>query len=212
MRVIIPVKRFCFAKERLAAVRTQAEREELARVMTERVLRELALSRAHEGVSVVSVERSIIGLAHELGFDWLEDPGGGLNAALAHVLESVCQTGCDDVAIVHADLPFFSAREFDRVAALHQQGPQRGLTIVADRFGDGTTVRLCRPALAVPPLYGPDSACRHAAYARAHGMEVKFVRSATLSIDCDTPADLEFIMLSASERDAAATRFGGFAS
>lgn len=193
MRAIVPVKRFCSAKQRLAGVRTPGERAELARALAARTLREIFRAKLVEGATVVSAEASLRPLVRDLGFDWLEDAGDGLNAALAAALDDAAARRCDDVAIVHADLPLLEAAEFDRVAALHLAGPPRKMTLVADRRGDGTNVRFCRPARAVPPLYGPGSARRHAVFARACGIPVYFVRSPALSVDCDTPDDLEFL-------------------
>lgn len=193
MRVVVPVKRFCFAKERLSCVRTPAERVELARGFAENTLRELAAAKTYSGVAIVSGEDTLRPIARELGFNWLEDPGGGLNAALAYAVATMVGRSCDDIAIVHADLPYFRAAEFDRIAVAHRAGAIRKMTIVADRFGDGTTLRFCRPVRAVPPLYGPGSARRHAAYAQAREIAVEFATSHTLSVDCDTPADLEFL-------------------
>ena len=193
MRAIVPVKRFCSAKQRLAGVRTPVEREQLARMLAERTLHEISRAKLVEGVTVFSAEASLRPLVRDLGFDWLEDAGDGLNAALAAALDDTVARGCDDVAIVHADLPLLQATELDRIAALHRAGPTRKMTLVADRRDDGTNLRFCRPARAVPPLYGPGSARRHAVFARACGIPVDLVRSPALSVDCDTPDDLTFL-------------------
>lgn len=208
LHVIVPVKRFCFAKERLSGVRTTAERTELARGFAEHTLRELATATSHAGVTVVSDEDSLRPFAQSMGVEWLDDPGGGLNAALTHALDVLIGCGCNDVAIVHADLPYLCAEEFDRIAARHKAGPSRKMTLVADRRNDGTTLRFCRPARGVPALYGPGSARRHAAYAKAHEIAVDFATSPRFSLDCDTPADLDLLTM---DRAASPAGYGGTA-
>jgi 2-phospho-L-lactate guanylyltransferase len=190
MRVVVPIKRFDLAKQRLSPAASVEQRTSLARDMAETVLRELAASTAHDGVLVVSDEESLRPLAAQLSFNYLDDPGGGLNAAIAAAIAHTMRGGCEDIAIVHADLPLFTAREFDSLAAAHLAGPKRKMTIVPDRWNDGTTIRFCRPADAVPPLYGPGSARRHRGVAIEQGLAVEDSPSATLSVDCDTPEDL----------------------
>jgi 2-phospho-L-lactate guanylyltransferase len=193
MRVVVPVKRFELAKQRLSPAVSVEQRMSLMRDMAETVLRELAASTSHDGVLVVSGEESLRPLAAQLSFDYLDDPGGGLNAAIAAAIARAMRDDCKDIAIVHADLPLFTAREFDRLAAAHLAGPKRKMTIVQDRWNDGTTIRFCRPADAVPPLYGPGSARRHRGFAIERGLAVEDSPSATLSVDCDTPEDLRHI-------------------
>lgn len=193
MRVVVPVKRFELAKQRLSPAASAKQRASLARNMADTVLSELAASTSHDGVLVVSDEELLRPLAAQLGFDYLDDPGGGLNAAVAAAIARAMCGGCEDIAIVHADLPLFTAREFDRIAMAHLAGPKRKMTIVPDRQNDGTTIRFCRPANSVPPLYGPGSARRHRAFAIERGLAIEEAPSATLSVDCDTPEDLRHI-------------------
>lgn len=194
MRVVVPVKRFDLAKQRLSPAVSVTQRKLLARDMAETVLRELAASTSHDGVLVASDEDSLRPLTRQLGFDYLDDPGGGLNPVVAAAIVRAMRGGWEDIAVVHADLPLFTAREFDRIAAAHLAGPERKMTIVPDRQNDGTTIRCCRPADAVPPLYGPGSARRHREIAVERGLAVEVFRSATLSVDCDTPEDLRYIV------------------
>ena len=195
MRVVVPVKRFDLAKQRLSPAATVGQRVSLARDMAERVLRELGHSLSHDGVLVVSNEDSLRPLVAQLGFDWVDDPGAGINAAIGAAVEQATSAGCRDVAIVHADLPLFLAAEFDRVAVRHLAGPPRKLTLVSDRHDDGTTALFCRPADAFRPSYGPASASRHRAAAKRLGMAVEDASSPTLSADCDTPDDLRHIAM-----------------
>lgn len=190
MWAIVPVKRFAEAKQRLAPVLLPAQRAALARHMAERVLTELGLLPWLDGVLVVSADDGLFDLVQRLGFEWFDDAGAGLNAALDAAGARLAGRGVDETVIVHADLPLFHAAALDEVAAVHQRGGARRMTIVTDLRGSGTNVRFCRPSGAVAAQYGEGSAARHRAAALEAGLEVETVTLRPLSFDCDTPDDL----------------------
>lgn len=193
MWVIVPVKRFSAAKQRLSPAVSVADRAALARSMAIKVLGELAKARTVRGVTVVSGDPDLRFLADRFGFDFLRDAEVGLNQALVQAIAALDGSNIQDVAIVHADLPFFDFQEFDRIANLHMSGSSRKMTIVPDAASEGTNLRFCRPGGIVPPLFGQGSARRHCAMANQIGIFTDIVSSPSLSIDCDTPADLERI-------------------
>lgn len=193
MWVIVPVKRFSAAKQRLSSIVSANDREILARTMAIKVLDELAKARTVRGVTVVSGDGNLRSMADRFGFEFLQDAEVGLNRALGEAVAVVERTNAPDIAIVHADLPFFSWQEFDRIAAQHLLGSVRKMTIVPDVASEGTNLRFCRPGGVVRPLFGRGSAQRHCAAARRLDVFTDVVYSPTLSIDCDTPADLERI-------------------
>lgn len=193
MWVIVPVKRFSVAKQRLSPIVSVAERAVLARTMAIRVLGELAKARTVRGVTVVSGDPDLRFMADRFGFDFLQDAEVGLNQALAETVAALDGANVLDMAIVHADLPFFTCQEFDRIADRHMSGPSLKMTIVPDAASEGTNLRFCRPGGVVPLLFGQGSARRHCAAAKRIGVFTEVVDSPTLSIDCDTPADLERI-------------------
>lgn len=194
MWAIVPIKRFEAAKQRLSPVFSAMERAAAAREMAMRVLNGLAQTHAVEGVLVVSGEERLRRVAQNLGFDFRLDAEVGLNEALEDAMRTLSQARAMSLAIVHADLPLFEAVEFDRIAALHALGEDRKVTIVPDAAGEGTNLRFCRPGHLLPPLFGKRSALHHRRAAIEMGVSVEMVTSATLSLDCDTPEDVERIL------------------
>lgn len=196
MDIIVPVKRFAEAKSRLAGVLPAADREKLAELLAITVLRQLACVRRVRRVVVASSEPSLVGVASEFGFAILpDDPlSPGLNAVIGRAVHQVVSSGAPDVGVVFSDLPLFSADEFDEIVRLHLEGAPRQVTLVPDRFGMGTNVRLCRPGDLLPPLYGRNSAGEYQRAAAACGAELRIIESDCLSHDLDQPADIGAIL------------------
>ena len=116
----------------------------------------------------------------------IEDPGGGLGAAVATGLALVD----GHALVVNADLPCATPDAIRRLAAA-------GLALVEAR--DGTTNALSLPdPTGFAPLYGPGSAARFRAHAR-----FATVRIAELAHDVDTEADLERVPLELGPRTQA---------
>jgi 2-phospho-L-lactate guanylyltransferase len=195
MDIIVPAKKFTEAKSRLAGVLPAADREKLAELLAVTVLRQLARVRCVRRVIVASSEPSLVGIASEFGFDILaDDPlNRGLNASVGRAVRHAMSTGAQDVGIVFSDLPLFWADEFEEIVRRHLAGAPRQVTLVRDRFGMGTNVRLCRPGDLLPPLYGRNSASEYQKAAVACGAELLVVESDRLSHDLDQPADIDAI-------------------
>jgi 2-phospho-L-lactate guanylyltransferase len=74
------------------------------------------------------------------------------------------------------------------------QGGGRPTVVVAPcRHGTGTNALLILPPGLIPFAFGPDSFAAHCAAARAAGVEPVIYRSATITLDLDTPEDLEIV-------------------
>ena len=83
------------------------------------------------------------------------------------------------------DTPLLDPTELD--ALLGRRAP---VTIVPDRHGTGTNCLMLEPPEAIEPSFGPDSFDRHAAAARAAGIEPVVDPVPSLTLDIDTPEDL----------------------
>lgn len=196
MHVIVPVKCFELAKQRLAGPFTPEARQSISRAMAEWTLRELTAMQGVNGVLVVTAERRLHGLVRECGFDLEVEPddSAGLNAALTHAVARLRARKVSDVCIVHSDIPLFTAGELQKVLEVHRAGRKRQMTMVTDSTGQGTNVRMCRPPDAVPCLYGPRSAYRHEVRARLACVHVARLTSPTLSLDLDYCEDISAIL------------------
>lgn len=213
MDIIVPVKRFSDAKTRLAGLLTAAERAALAELLAATVLEQLALVQNVRRVIVVSSEPSVAHLVARQGFDLLcDDPRiPGLNPAITGAVQHALSSGASDVGVVFSDLPLFTADEFSQIVRQHLDGGARKVTLVPDRFGVGTNVRLCRPGDLLPPLYGRNSASEYLRAATACGAELHIAASTRLSHDLDHPGDIAAILALHPHHPLPSTLFALFA-
>jgi 2-phospho-L-lactate guanylyltransferase len=209
---IVPIKQFEFAKARLAPVLDPGQRRDLMRAMAADVLESLAATRGIERIVVVSKEPEVTALAAGVGASvLLEEDGGGLNAAVTQGARLAMEAGAPGILIVHGDLPLATAEAFSAVLAEHAGSP--AVTLVSDTEGQGTNCLACSPPDAIPFLFGRHSCPAHVAAARAEGIDAVVIRSPTLSLDVDSPADLEALLACRhGGRSVAFLRSSGIAS
>lgn len=176
--VVIPVKSFDLAKERLSAALAAGARADLARSMAERVV---AAARPLP-TFVVCGSGDVARWAASVGADviWLPEPG--LNRAVDFACRQLASDGYRRVIIAHGDLPL--ARSLGWVADFD------GVTIVPDRRGEGTNVMAVPLGTDFAFHYGEGSAGAHQAEARRHGLAIRIVADGSLGWDVDTPTDL----------------------
>lgn len=136
-------------------------------------------------VTVVTDDSAGRLVASELGAAVLDDPGDGQGAAVAAGLR-----GSEELClVVNADLPRTRPSDLGALAVPASRG---AVGIVAAR--DGTTNALALPYAEIfQPLYGPGSAARFRAHARALALPVEGLALRNLVDDVDTPAELERI-------------------
>lgn len=134
--------------------------------------------------------------AHEAGAEVVEDPGGGQGEAVRVALD-----GLDPGAIViaNADLPCAAPHDF---RALLAATPAGGIALVEAIDGTTNALSVSAPQL-FEPLYGPDSARRFLAHARAVGVDAVSVAVPNLADDVDTVEDLQRLHLRLGPRSQA---------
>ena len=176
--MLIPVKAFDQAKRRLHLALSQLERRQLARAMADRVV-----DAAHPlPVAVVCDDNEVAEWARARGALVVWEPGRGLNGAVQAGVDRLRAGGVTQVTVAHADLP--------RASDLPSVGSAPGVTLVPDRFGNGTNV------IAVPAdagfrfSYGPGSFARHRVEAARTGLPVHILDRPDLAWDIDEPADV----------------------
>jgi 2-phospho-L-lactate guanylyltransferase len=177
--VLVPVKPFGRAKQRLAGILSPADRAVLARTVAERVLRAAGSAERF----VVCNDDEVAAWAATCGATALQGPPAGLNADVGAAVAYLATLGVEHVVVAHGDLPL--AHDLDRLA---EPGTA---TIVPDRHRDGTNV------LAVPTgrgfwfRYGPRSFERHQDEAGRVGLACRVIVDERLAVDVDTAADLD---------------------
>ena len=175
--VLVPIKSFDTAKNRLSPVLDARERADLARELARRVVR-----AAHElPVVIVCGDDDVASWGREVGASVVRQTGAGLNRAVAGSIDELARD-YDEVIVAHGDLP--RARDLRVVRGFD------GITLVPDRHRDGTNV-ICLPAnCGFRFAYGPGSFDRHCAEAARIGRGLRVLDDDELAWDIDTPDDL----------------------
>jgi 2-phospho-L-lactate guanylyltransferase len=176
--VLVPVKAFAAAKQRLADVLDPPARIALATAMATTLLDAAGDLR----VAVVCDDPGVRTWAERHGAEAIWTPGLGLNGAVEAGVVHLARRGVDRVVVAHADLPL--ATDLAWVAATD------GVTLVPDRHRDGTNVA-CVPARSgFSFAYGAGSFDAHRTEARRLGLTVRLVPDRRLGWDVDVPDDL----------------------
>ena len=177
--LLVPVKAFAQAKQRLSPALDAAARVELAREMAATVLRAAGGLRT----AVVCDDEAVRAWAEAEGAAAIWTPELGLNGAVEAGIAHLARRGIERVVVAHADLPL--ASDLSWLA----DGP--AVTLVPDRHGDGTNVACVPASVGFTFAYGPGSFAAHRAEAARLGLIARLVPDVALGWDVDVPADLE---------------------
>jgi 2-phospho-L-lactate guanylyltransferase len=193
--VVIPVKRTDLGKSRLAV--PAAGRTALARGIA---LDTIAAACRAARVVVVTADEAIAAEAAQLGAHVVDDPGGGIDAAVA----AGAPTGGFRAALL-GDLP--ALRTEDLAAALEDAtSVDRG--VVADAEGTGTTLVTAAPGVPWATAFGPGSFARHLALGC---VPLAVPDASTLRRDVDTVEQLDAAVAHGiGQRTAAALGLASF--
>lgn len=186
--VVLPVKRFDAAKQRLAAGIDEERRRELAGAMVADVLEAIGNARTVERIIVVSGDPIAQELAAEAGAEVVPDPedAGHVQAAQAGIARAEVE-GAERVVLLAGDCPLLDPRELDRLLT---GVPSRYVGIVPDRHGTGTNALVLSPPNAIEPAFGEGSKARHVEAARQADTPFGIEELPSMELDLDTPADV----------------------
>ncbi|MEU6219125.1 2-phospho-L-lactate guanylyltransferase [Streptomyces sp. NPDC047022] len=199
--VVVPLKPLAQAKSRLSDTASAGLRPHLALAFAQDTVAAALASAAVRDVAVVTDDplagRELAALGARIVAD---EPGGGLNAALAHaaaVVRRLRPGGA--VAALNADLPALRPPELARVLDAAAEFPR---AFLPDAAGIGTTLLAAAPRRELRPAFGAHSRMAH----RASGA-VELALDAVESVrqDVDTGDDLRAALaLGVGPRTAAA--------
>jgi 2-phospho-L-lactate guanylyltransferase len=185
--IVVPMKDPAGAKTRLSDQLSSRQRSALARLLFKRtltLLRDVAQPSGHD-LAVVTASAETAAMARTHGFAVIADPAGGdLCGAVDQAANWAEQNGYDRLCIIPADLAAPDAKELQRL--LDSAAP----VVVCPSTDRGTNALLVAPPRAIPFRYGPASALRHMAEARARGLDAVLMPLPSLSFDIDTSACL----------------------
>jgi 2-phospho-L-lactate guanylyltransferase len=184
--VVLAVKPFNDAKERLATGLDPAARRRIAEAMVQDVLAALTRCSAVDHVVLVTTEPS---LAEAPVDAVLADPAIGHSEAATVGANWAIEHGCDMVAMIPGDCPLLDSAELDALL-LRCREQNIDVAVVPDRMGTGTNALVLTPPDAITPAFGPDSRERHTALATAAGRRTEMIEVPTLALDLDTADDL----------------------
>lgn len=180
--ILIPIRSFVDSKSRLAEVLTPEQRRSFMIECADRVI---AAARDLPKV-VVSSDPEVRDFTVDRGGYVLPDPGNGLSHAIQSALYQLRKLGVSHLTVAHGDLPL--AKDLTTLAKAGQ------LTIVPDRLHEGTNVISLPTTAHFKFRYGRNSFKNHMVEAELSGLQVEIEENPSLSMDIDTPADLEELL------------------
>ncbi len=186
LAIIIPIKAFHQAKERLSDLLTPAERFILAKLCAQKVLN----ASVGYQIFVVCDDQEVAEWARLQNANVVWQTSVGLNNAVNDGVAAVRARNFDLAMIVHSDL--LLATGFSHL--LNDCEPQTlttSITIVPDRHEDGTNVMVVPTATDFEFAYGRNSFIEHQKIAKNCNLTVRIIHDRYLSVDIDTVQDLD---------------------
>jgi 2-phospho-L-lactate guanylyltransferase len=188
--VLLPVKTFTNAKQRLVPALDAPTRAGLARAMCADVLNALARTRVAERVIVFTAEDEAIGMARPFGFDVVvETSVDGHSAAVNHMVSELLSSSARILSIA-IDLPRLVPSEIDFAL----DAASEPVTLIPSRDCTGTNGVVFISPAHIAMEYGEGSFRRHLSKAAAAGHRADVMSLPGFAFDIDTPEDLNLFM------------------
>lgn len=194
--VLIPVKTFARAKQRLGPFLNPEEREALAEAMFRDVLDQVASSPAVAAVTVITADGQAARIASARGARVFQDANEeGESEAVAPVLVRLRRSGAPSALVLPADIPLIRSRDLELLekCADDCEAPEFGL-LVPSSDRDGTNALLLSPPDLITPSFGRKSFSRHAALLAARGAECRTIENENIGLDIDKADDLRRLL------------------
>ena len=185
--VLLPVKDFANAKQRLCPTVDAATRAGLARAMLADVLSALEQARAPQRIVVFTASDEVIQMAAPFGFTVVvEKSVSGHTAAVNQMVEELSTTSTRILSIA-GDLPRLVPSEIDFAL----DACAEPITLLPSRDGTGTNGVVFISPARIAMEYGEGSFRRHHSKAAASGWRSDVMRLPGIAFDIDTPEDLQ---------------------
>lgn len=186
--VVVLVKDFDSAKQRLGPALGAAERRALARRNAARAIR--AASAGDERL-VVAGSAGAAALARELGADVLLEPRQeGQNAAAQRGIGHALERGAAAVLVLSSDLPLVTRKSVRELLDVGERLVPPAVVAVPAAGRGGTNALYLHPPRAIGLHFGADSLSAFRHEARTKGVRFVMHRSPAMALDLDEPADL----------------------
>jgi len=186
--VVVLVKDFDSAKQRLGPALDPPKRRALARRNATRAIRAAA---AGEHRVVVAGSEEAATLATDLGAEVLIEPRQeGQNVAAQRGIVRATERGADAVLLLSSDLPLVTKKSVRELLAVAGRfDPPVAVAVPATGRG-GTNALYLHPPHAIGLHFGADSLAAFRREARSAGVRFEIHISAAMALDLDEPADL----------------------
>ncbi|MEO8743789.1 MAG: 2-phospho-L-lactate guanylyltransferase [Candidatus Dormiibacterota bacterium] len=186
--VIVLVKDFDSAKQRLGPALDPSARRALARRNAELAVR---ASAAGDHRLVVAGSEEVASLASELGVEALLEPRQeGQNVAAARGIAFAVERGAQAVLLLSSDLPLVTNDAVHNVLVAGARVPAPAALAVAAVGRGGTNALYLRPPDAIQLHFGSDSLARFRHEAEDRGVNFSIHESEAMALDLDEPDDL----------------------
>jgi 2-phospho-L-lactate guanylyltransferase len=186
--VIVLVKDFDSAKQRLGPALDPAERRRLARRNATRAIR--AASAGGRRLVVAGSEEAA-GLARDLGAEVLVEPRQeGQNVAAQRGIAQAIDGGATAVLVLSSDLPLVTKSSVRRLLDDAGRLDSPAVMAVPATGRGGTNALYLHPPRAIGLHFGADSLAAFRREAESKGVRFSVHRSAAMALDLDEPADL----------------------
>jgi 2-phospho-L-lactate guanylyltransferase len=186
--VVVLVKDFDSAKQRLGPALDPRQRRALARRNASRAIR---AAGAAERRLVVAGSDEAAALATELGAEVLVEPRQeGQNVAAQRGLARATENGADAVLLLSSDLPLVTKKSVrDLLREASRLAPPVVVAVPATGRG-GTNALYLHPPRAIGLHFGADSLAAFRREAQGLGVRFEIHISPAMALDLDEPADL----------------------
>ena len=185
--VIVLVKDFASAKQRLGPALGPRERNALARRNARRAIR--AAAGSHRLVVAGSEEAGA--LAAKLGAEFLVEPRQeGQNMAAMRGISHAVASGAEAVVVLSSDLPFVTRRAVQRLLATGSAEAAPVAVAVPAVGRGGTNALYMRPPGAINLHFGGDSLALFRHDAESKNVRFLIHHSTEMALDLDEPDDL----------------------
>ena len=197
---LLPFKGAAGAKQRLASVLSEAEREGLVLAMVRDVLEALANTPILAGIVLASRDSVAAELAAEFGAEVFPDTASDLSGAVAQASDYAATRGASGTLFVPGDVPLIEPPDIAAVLNGHER-----VTLVPDENDIGTNAAASSPPNAFEYLFDGKSFKPHIASAARAGIKARMVRQPAFGLDVDTVEELTAVAARAT-----GTRTAGF--
>jgi 2-phospho-L-lactate guanylyltransferase len=184
--VLLPVKDFGQAKQRLASALSQPQRAGLARAMLSDVLRALAESRRPERIVVYTACDEVREIVRPFTFDVVSEAAVSGHSDAVNFMVEQLSTSASRILSLASDLPTITAQEIDGFF----DSTDSEVTFVSSRDGTGTNAAMFVLPARIPMQYGDNSLQRHLAIARARNVQANVAAIPGMQFDIDNADDL----------------------